>query len=148
MNHTPFGAATRASLLACAALSAISTGHAANGSWSGTTSPGLWSAAANWTGGTVADGAGNTGNFSNVDLPDGFFTVSLDTPRTLGSLTFGDTNAATAGSWLIDNNLDSLNVLTLSGTPVLTVNALGTNAQAEISAVVAGTENLSKAGVG
>ena len=148
MKHTPFGAETRASLLTCAALCAISTGHAANGSWSGTTSPGLWSAAANWTGGVVADGAGNTGNFSTVDLPDGLFTVSLDTPRTLGSLTFGDTDTATAGSWLIDDNLDPLNVLTLSGSPVLTVNALGTGAQAEISAVIAGTENLAKAGAG
>ncbi|RYD66348.1 MAG: hypothetical protein EOP83_05285, partial [Verrucomicrobiaceae bacterium] len=148
MKHTPFGAATRASLLACAALSAISTGHAANGSWSETTTPGLWSTPANWAGGTVADGAGSIGDFSTVDLPDGFFTVSLDTPRTLGSLTFGDTDGVTAGSWLIDNNFDDLNVLTLSGSPVLTVNTLGAGAQAEISAVVAGTENLSKAGPG
>ncbi|MEK7950382.1 beta strand repeat-containing protein [Luteolibacter soli] len=148
MKHTPFGADIRASLLACASLCAISTGHAANGSWSGLTSPGLWNNTANWTGAVVADGAGNTGNFSTVDLPAGLFTVSLDTPRTLGSLTFGDTDTSTAGSWLIDNNAVPTNILTLSGSPVVTVNALGTGAQAEISAVLAGTESISKAGAG
>jgi fibronectin-binding autotransporter adhesin len=150
MKNTPSGALNRASLLASATLCAISTAHAANtnGSWTGVTSPGLWSNVNNWTGGLVADGAGNTADFSITDLPDGIFSVSLDTPRTIGNLTFGDTNTTTAGSWLIDNNFDTLNILTLAGTPVLTVNGLGTGAQAEISAEVTGTANISKAGVG
>src|SRR5688572_24098825 len=94
MKHTLPGALPRASLLACASSCAISTSHAANssGGWSVLTSPGLWSDTNNWTGGVEADGAGFTAGFSAVDLPEGIFTVSRDTPRTIGSLTFGDTD--------------------------------------------------------
>jgi fibronectin-binding autotransporter adhesin len=150
MKHTPASALTRTSLLACASLCAISSSHAANtnGSWSGTTDFGFWSDINNWTGGVEADGVGNTADFSITDLPDGVFTASVDTPRTIGNLIFGDTDALTAGSWLLNNNSDPLNILTLAGTPVITVNALGTGAQAEISAEIAGTANIAKAGVG
>ena len=148
MKHAPSSALSRASLLACASLCAVSTAHAVNGTWTGTTSPGLWSDTANWSSGTIADGAGSTADFNTLDLPDGLFIAALDTPRTLGSLTVGDTDTATAGSWLVDNNVDPLNILTLSGTPTVTVNALGTAATAEISAQIAGTEGLVKAGAG
>ncbi len=148
MKHALSGALSRASLLACASLCTVTSAHAANGTWTGTTSPGLWSDTTNWSSSTIADGAGSTADFSTLDLPDGLFITALDTPRTLGSLTFGDTDTATAGSWLVDNNIDPLNILTLSGTPTITVNALGTAATAEISAEIAGTEGLVKAGVG
>lgn len=148
MKNAPSGALSRASLLACASLCAVSTAQAANGTWTGTTTPGLWSDTANWSSAIIADGAGSTADFSTLDLPDGLFITALDTPRTLGSLTFGDTATASAGSWLVDNNLDPLNILTLSGTPTVTVNALGAGATAEISAQIAGTEGLVKAGAG
>jgi fibronectin-binding autotransporter adhesin len=148
MKHASSGALSRASLLACASLCAVSTTRAANGTWTGTTSPGLWSSTANWASATIADGSGSTADFSTVDLPEGLFITALDTPRTLGALTFGDSVTATAGSWLIDNNLEPLNILTLAGTPTITVNALGTLATAEIAAQIAGTDGLVKAGTG
>ncbi|WP_265593941.1 autotransporter-associated beta strand repeat-containing protein [Haloferula sp. BvORR071] len=135
-------------MLSCATVCAISAAHAQSGTWTGVASPALWSNTANWTGGIVASGSGNTAHFETIDLPDGPFQLSLDTPRTLSNLSFGDINTTTAGSWLVDNNLDPLNVLTLDGTPVLTVNAMATGAAAEISAVVAGSAGVSKAGTG
>ncbi len=55
---------------------------AADGTWI-TTTPGTisWSNPASWSGGTIADGAGATANFSTVN-PTGDITVNLDTPRT------------------------------------------------------------------
>ncbi len=148
MKKAPSGALSRSSLLACATFCAVSSVHAASGTWTGITSPGLWSDTLNWSAGTIADGAGSNANFNTLDLPDGIFITALDAPRTLGSLTFGDTDTATAGSWLIDNNVDPLNILTLSGSPTITVNALGTAAIAEISAEIAGTGGLVKVGAG
>ena len=148
MKNSPSGSGVRAALLACATACAFTSAHAQNGTWTGTASPGLWSDSANWSGGTIANGVGNTANFSTIDIPDGTFIAALDTPRTIGSITFGDTNTSSAGFWVIDNNVDPLNILTLDGSPVITVNALGTDALAEISAQITGTAGLTKAGPG
>lgn len=154
MKPNKFSTFARASLLALAPFCVVSTASAQSGTWIGISYGDLWSSTANWTGGTIADGAGNNANFSTLDLPEGLFAAELDSPRTLGSLTFGDTNitAGSAGSWLLENNFDALNILTLSGTPTITVNALGdiagTPATAQISAVIAGTGGLIKAGAG
>jgi autotransporter-associated beta strand protein len=148
MKNALTGAISRASLLACGSMCAVSSVDAASGTWTGTITPGLWSDAANWSSATIASGSGSTADFSTLDLPDGQFIAALDTPRTLGSLTFGDADPASPGSWLIDNNVDPANILTLAGTPTITVNALGALATAGISAEIAGTEGLVKAGPG
>lgn len=148
MKNSPSGSGVRAALLACATACAFTSAHAQNGTWTGTTSPGLWSDSANWAGGVIATGAGNTANFSTIDIPDGTFIAALDTPRTIGSISFGDNDTSSAGFWVIDNNVDPLNILTLDGSPVITVNALGTDALAEISAQITGTAGLTKAGPG
>ena len=144
----------RGSLLALAPFCVFSTASAQSGTWIGINYGDLWSNTANWNGGIVADGASNNANFSTLDLPEGLLAAELDSPRTLGSLTFGDTDitAGSAGSWLLENNGDALNILTLSGTPTVTVNALGDiagiPANAQISAEIAGTGGLIKAGAG
>ena len=148
MNIATPGALTRTSLLACAAFCAVSSVKAQSGTWTGTTDLESWSNTANWSGGIVADGAGNSADFSTIDVPETGLLEALDSPRTIGNLTFGDTDPGTAGSWIIDNNLDPLNILTLSGTPVITVNALGTGAKADLNLELAGTDGLTKAGTG
>jgi MYXO-CTERM domain-containing protein len=133
-----------AAIVAGLALSA----KAADGTWTQSTSGGLWNDTTNWSGGTIATDSGFTANFNTLDLA-GDHTVSLDADRTLTSLTFGDTDTATAGSWLLDNNTISTNNLILAGTtPTLTVNALGTGKTATISALIEGTAGLTKSGVG
>lgn len=66
------------------------TAPTATGTWSANAS-GNWGNAGNWSGGVVADGAGNTANFNAVDLTTDI-TVTLDSSRTIGFLNIGDTN--------------------------------------------------------
>ncbi|HWA27178.1 MAG TPA: MBG domain-containing protein, partial [Lacunisphaera sp.] len=118
--------------------------------WTKQTTGGLWSDAANWDGGVIADGVGAVPIFGNFDLLANN-SVLLDTPRTISGLTFGDTGTATSASWSIDDNGDPANVLTfdtVSGVPVATVNALGSGATATLNLVVAGSDGFSKAGAG
>jgi uncharacterized repeat protein (TIGR01451 family) len=118
--------------------------------WIQTVSGGLWSDAGNWLGGLVGDGLGITANFDTLDLTADD-VVHLDSPRTLGGLIFGDSDTTTPGSWVVDNNADVANTLTLSvasGTPVITVNPMGTGATATIAASLVGTTSFSKTGGG
>jgi len=115
--------------------------HAQSGSWAVTTG-GLWSDSANWTGGTVADGQGSTATFNQALAATA--TVDLDSPRTIGNLSF---TSVSNRLWLIDDNNNPANVLTLSRSdvtaPTITVNA---STRAEIATVIAGTGGLTKAG--
>ncbi|MFL6257850.1 MAG: HYR domain-containing protein [Pyrinomonadaceae bacterium] len=122
----------------------------ASGTWAQIATGGLWSNGANWLSGTVANGANNNADFSALNI-SGTNNVHLDSPRVLGNIIFGDTNTATAGSWLLDGNGDPSNGFTFSvttGTPTITVNALGTNATATITTPVNSTAGLAKAGAG
>ena len=123
------------------------TAQAQSSSWTSTVT-GNWSNTSNWLGGIVADGADNIADFSTVDLLNDV-TVHLDSPRTIGSLVFGDLVTTSAGGWLLDNNGLSANVLTLQATtpPTITVNPLGPGKAATISAILAGL-NINKAGDG
>jgi len=144
MKNASSGASVRAALLTCATLCAVSSVHAQNGTWIGTTSGTNWSATANWadnnadTIGDVADGSGNTADLTTTDVPVGAFVVNLDTARTIGNISFGDGAATTASTWTISG----ANILTLAGAaPTLT-----TNVNAAISSVVAGSSGLTKNG--
>jgi autotransporter-associated beta strand protein len=120
---------------------------AASGTWTDTTSGGLWSAAGNWLGGTaanVANGADATADFSTLNIMADN-TVHLDTAaRTIGQLLFGDTTPS--HSWILDdNNSSGENKLTLavaSGSPTVSC----ATANAEISLILAGTQGLTKTG--
>lgn len=141
------GSIARFTILAAAATVLLPVAaHAQSGSWSGLAS-GNWSTTTNWVGAVVADGADNTADFSAIDLVNDL-TVHLDTPRTIGSLIFGDADTASAGGWLLDNNGVSTNVLTIqSASSTITVNTLGTGKSATISAEVAGGD-INKSGDG
>ncbi len=119
-----------------------------NGTWLTPASGGLWSDAINWSGAVIADGATASANFATLDLTADN-TVHLDSPRTLNSATFGDTDPATAASWIVDTNGNAANTLTVAGaTPTITVNALGAGATTTVAAPLAGTVGLAKAGDG
>ncbi|MFT3782088.1 MAG: rhamnogalacturonan lyase B N-terminal domain-containing protein [Nibricoccus sp.] len=119
-----------------------------SGTWIQSVSDGYWSYALNWQGAVVADGATANANFATLN-PSSDIIVHLDSARTLAGATFGDTDPTTPGSWIIDNAGNTSNTLTLTGaSPTITVNALGTGAKTTISAALAGTAGLTKAGAG
>ena len=119
-----------------------------NGLWIQSASGGLWSDPASWLNAVIADGSGNSADFSTLDITANN-TAHLDSPRTLGSIVFGDTDPTTPASWILDNGGVASNTVTMAGgTPRITVNALGTGANALVVASLAGTAGLTKAGAG
>ncbi len=122
--------------------------HAQNGIWTNTVSGGLWSNPANWLNGTLANASGNTANFNQVRLVTDPTIVHLDSARILTSLIFGDLNTGLAAGWLLDNNATAGNILTLAGTPAITVNSLSAGKAVTVSTVLAGTAGLTKQGTG
>ena len=119
----------------------VSQTRAADGTWS-VDDNGAWSEDVKWTSSVIADGAGFTANFTNDQTADA--TITLDTPRSIGHLVFGDADTGTACSWLLTGS-----VLTLDATtPSITVDNLASGASATISTVLAGTAGLTKLGSG
>lgn len=143
MKNASSGAPVRAAILSCAALCAVSTVSAQNGTWIGVTSGTNWSDTVNWTdlnADTIGDVAGSGGiaNLATADLPAGAFTVNLTAPVDLSQITFGDSDAvATAGTW----NLAGASTLTLSGASIL-----DTGVAATINNVIGGSTGLVKNG--
>jgi rhamnogalacturonan endolyase len=123
-----------------------------NGIWTQAASGGLWGANPNWFNGIVGGGGGNTADFSTLEVADGLdLIVRLDSPRAIGNLVFGDTDVASAGNWIIDNNGDIANSLTLAvaaGSPTVTVNPLGVGASTVFGVSLAGNQGLTKLGDG
>jgi autotransporter-associated beta strand protein len=112
---------------------------AGNGTWS-TDASGNWSDTSKWSGGNLADGAGFTADFSTLNITADR-TVTLDSPRTIGTLIFGDTSGAQ--NWFL--NSSGGNALTLSaGTPTIAV----LQNTATISASLAGTGGFTKSSAG
>ena len=116
--------------------------------WTGAAGDTLWNTAGNWLDGSIPNGSTAAASFAALNLTTNT-TVNLNAARTVQNLIFGDTNPTSAASWLLANNGNSANTLTLAGTtPTITVNELGSDANATITAIIAGTAGLTKAGEG
>ena len=138
-------------VVAAAAMSVGQLASADSGTWTNTAG-GNWGDIANWGGGAgpIADGAGFEANFATLNITADT-NVVLTEPRTIGSLTFADTTTGTAGSWILGDGGVPANVLTLgvaAGAPTITVNNLGAGKSATLNVGLAGTQGLTKAGVG
>ena len=115
---------------------------ATNGVWI-TDGDGLWSAYANWSGGAVGNGIGQTADFSTLNITANR-TVTLDSKRSLGTLKFGDTSG-TQNWTLISSGGITLTLDTGSVTsPAIVVN------QNTVTNLVsmAGTNGFTKSGGG
>ncbi|XHR30550.1 MAG: beta strand repeat-containing protein [Chthoniobacteraceae bacterium] len=135
------------SAMAIAAVALLSPqARAASYTWN-IASGGLWSGTGNWNGGVAASGTDATADFNSVNITSDT-TVHLDSSVTLQSLIFGDTTTSSAAGWTLDNNGVAGNILTLSGSSIITVNTLGTGKYATISASISGTSGLIKSGSG
>ena len=111
---------------------------------------GLWSDNSKWQDGIIGSGDARTATFVTLELIADT-TVTLDTPRTIGNLIFGDTDIASAASWIVDNQGNALNALTLanaSASPTITVSPLGLDASVTLAASLAGANGLTKLGPG
>jgi fibronectin-binding autotransporter adhesin len=133
------------SLTALLLLAVARPSPAADGSWN-VDVDGNWSTAGNWLGNIIADGAGNTAYFTN-DISLGARTVTLDSVRTNGNLSFadGDIINSPGAAWVLTGS-----TLTLSngaGTPQITVspinNADATN-DVRVNLVLAGQGFIKK----
>jgi len=110
-------------------------------------SGGMWSATSNWLDSAVSDGWGSTADFSTLDITTNT-VVHLDSARTNGNFIFSDTVTNGSFNWVLDNNGNAANILTLAGpAPTITVNNLGAS-NVIMSGVISGTNGLIKSGVG
>src|SRR5277367_2711994 len=98
----------------------VNTALAQNGTWINPNG-GSWSNPANWQGGTIANGADNTADFSTLSL-SADATVTLDGAQTVGNLIFGD--QAGAHNWFLNTGTSGPLTLSVSvnPSPVITVN--------------------------
>jgi autotransporter-associated beta strand protein len=120
-------------------LLAISSASAQSGTWLGNGS--AWNDTAAWSGGTIADGSGNTANFTGVDLAADV-SMSLGANRTIGNITFTDATSSSHNLILTDN------ILTLAGGTTRTINVTQPDRDLTISSVLAGTAGFTKSGQG
>lgn len=123
---------------------------AGSGVWISTESGDFWSDPFSWENGAIADGAGATADFATLD-PETNLVVQLDSSRTLGRLIFGDTATATPASWIVDlnaNPANQINLVPVSGSPSIVVNALGAGATANLGVGLNSTTGLAKSGGG
>jgi hypothetical protein len=104
--------------------------RAQSGTW--TAVSGSWSTGTNWSGSTVASGTGNTAFFRSTG------TTTLDTSRTIGTISSG------SGLRVIQGSGVTLTLATSSGIPTLT-GTVGSGTLG-ISAAIAGTQGFQKTG--
>lgn len=133
--------------LAAAVFVRALSANADSGAWTNLAG-GDWGDAANWGSGVIADGDGNTADFSTIDLTTDV-RVCLDSARTVAHLVFGDADAVSPGGWRLDACGGADNSLTLSGgSPTITVSAQGPDLTATIGIALAGTAGVIKSGEG
>lgn len=101
---------------------------------------GFWSHTTNWLDGVVADGAGQVADFGTLNITADR-TVILDSPRTIGSLQFGDILGNQR--WTLTGTNDS--ALTLSA-PLPTIAVLSNTAN--VRTPLLGTNGFVKTGPG
>ncbi|BCU79291.1 DUF6288 domain-containing protein [Luteolibacter sp. LG18] len=103
---------------------------------------GSWPTTGNWSGGTSAFGADQTADFSTLNITANTI-VTLDGPRVIGNLKFGDTTAS--NDWQLNTGSGGPLLLDVSsGTPLVTIN----NRTATLATAIAGNEGFTKAGSG
>ena len=139
-----------AALATMIAAATVSTSLAqTNGTWNPTplnlaNVSGSWGVGTNWTGGTIAGGIGAIADFSTLNIT-GNATVTLDGPRTVGTLRFQDATTA-SNDWIL--NTGTGGPLTLDAVGAGPASIVVLNRTATIGAVVAGSDVIAATGAG
>ncbi len=113
----------------------------ASGTWI-SDADGDWGDSGNWLGGTNANGAGFTANFSAMNITADR-TVTLDQPRSIGTLTFGDTSGSE--NWTLISHGDAL---TLDSGTTATPGVVVTRNAATLALPLVSAYGLNKSGAG
>ena len=116
--------------------------NAASGTWN-VDADGSWSDNTKWQNGSVGTGAGNTADFSALDITADR-TVTLDSFRSIGTLKFGDANGTQ--NWSL-NSVNST-ALTLDTGSSLSPSIVVSSNSATVQTTLAGTNGFTKSGVG
>jgi len=116
----------------------------ANGCWTNTAG-GSWASPGNWNDGRIAGGTFSIADFTTADL-SGNAIVTLDGSRTLGFLSFGDTNTASPGQWTLAPGSGGTLTLASEGVAPPTIRVL--NGSATIGVSLAGSQGLIVEGPG
>lgn len=164
--------------VACAMVALTSVATAQDGDWLGPDD--VWSSSGAWQGGVIANGAGNNADFTMLDVDavtnfnnNGFSRngIGLDSDRTIGSLSFADSNPASGGGYelysatdddplttevnesellTLDNGGSSPVISVAPMTPIdtATLDGVGIIDDTLISARLAGTNGFTKTGDG
>lgn len=101
-----------------------------------------WGTANNWSGNIIATGPGQTANFSTINITGNRF-VTLNSPRTIGTLRFSDTSGSQ--TWTLASSGGSQLTLDMASA---TSPALIVTNTATISAPIEGTNGFTKSGPG
>jgi hypothetical protein len=126
----------------------LNSAGAATFTWlqiSGGNASGSWANQANWTGATLPTTTNDTLDFSTLDLTADS-TITLNGNQSIGSLSFGDANTATAASWLINAGSPASSALTLGGAATINVTSFAGGDAAVINVPISGTNGLTKSG--
>ena len=113
--------------------------HAANsnGTWT-LAGSGSWDTPGNWASSTIADGSGFTATFGPIAGTAGSYSITVDTARTIGAISFQGTTGNTNNF-----NVSGSQILTLASgsTPTITNNL--PSRTGTVSAKLAGTQGVS-----
>ncbi len=112
-----------------------------SGTWTNDAN-GNWADTNNWNGGTIANGAGYTADFSTVNITSNR-TVTLNEPHSLGTLAFGDPSGTQTWTLLANGNVLTLDTGS-STVPSIVVN----QNTATIAGPLAGSNGFTKTGAG
>ncbi len=148
--------------LIAVAMCAGTAGQSAMGAVWTNNNNSTWHLASNWSGGDIANGIGETADFSTINIT-GTRTVTIDgsqdwvntvgggggtaTGPKVGNLIFGDTTPTVHGWTIGTSNSGTLTLEVAAGSPLITVNNLGTGV-VTVTAPLAGTQGFTKDGVG
>ena len=133
-------------VLALAAALWATPAFAANGTWTGAAGTQIWGGTGNWVSSIIADGAGFTASFVYGYTTNQ--TLSVNTNRTIGNITFTDTEAGTLNNLTLTKHASDY-TLTLNNSgssPV--INVTQSDRTLTIYPKVAGTAGLTKSGPG
>ncbi len=122
----------------------IKPSQAQSGTWTGAAGTGIWGGTGNWVSNSVASGSGNTASF--VGEYTATQNVSVNTARTIGNITFTDTTPSHDVNIVPHTSPFALTLQVASGSPA--INVTQANRTLTISNVVAGTQGLTKSGLG
>lgn len=124
-------------ILAIVAFAVTNRCEGASGTWT-LAGSGSWDTAGNWASSTIADGSGFTATFGPISGTGGNYSISVDTARIIGAISFqgitGSTNNFT---------ISGSQTLTLAGSSTPTITSNLPSRTGTISAALAGTQGIS-----